>query len=36
MVLPPGSYQVVVWSEAARLGTAQVDLSAAVSAAISL
>ncbi|HEU4578642.1 MAG TPA: hypothetical protein VFS67_10325 [Polyangiaceae bacterium] len=36
MVLPPGSYQVVVWSEAARLGTAQVDLSTAVSAAISL
>jgi hypothetical protein len=36
MVLPPGAYQVLVWSEATRLGTEQVDLTSATSAAISL
>ena len=36
MVLPPGAYQVVVWSEATRLGTTQVDLTSATSAAIPL
>ena len=36
MVLPPGAYQVVVWSEATQLGTAQIDLTTATSAPISL
>jgi hypothetical protein len=36
MVLPPGAYQVVVWSEGARLGTAQVDLTSATSAQLAL
>jgi hypothetical protein len=36
LVLPPGSYQVVVWSETARVGAAQVDLSATASANVSL
>lgn len=36
MVLPPGAYQMVIWSEANQLGAAQVDLSNVTSAAISL
>jgi hypothetical protein len=36
MVLPPGAYLVVVWSEASRLGAEQVDLTTATSAAVSL
>jgi hypothetical protein len=36
MVLPAGAYQVVVWSETARVGTADVDLAVSDSAAVSL
>jgi len=36
LVLPAGGYQVVVWSETARLGSAEVDLSSATAGAVSL
>jgi hypothetical protein len=36
LVLPAGSYQVVVWSETARVGAATADLSSSTSAAVSL
>jgi len=36
LALPAGAYQVVVWSEAARLGSAEVDLSGAMSASVTL
>ena len=36
LVLPAGAYQVVVWSEAARLGSAEIDLSGATSGSVSL
>jgi hypothetical protein len=36
LVLPAGAYQVVVWSETARIGAAQVDLTTAASATVSL
>jgi hypothetical protein len=36
MVLPPGTYQVEVWSEETRLGTVQADLTSTTSATIAL
>lgn len=36
LVLPAGSYQLVVWSETTQVGTAEVDLLAATPASVSL
>jgi hypothetical protein len=36
MALPAGAYQMLVWSESAKLGSADVDLSTTTSASLSL
>jgi hypothetical protein len=36
MVLPSGTYQLVIWNETALVGTSDVDLSSASAAAVSL
>jgi hypothetical protein len=36
MVLPSGTYQMVIWNETALVGTSDVDLSSASAAAVSL